>query len=136
MKRSEKRQEFLNDLLVTAIENFGYGSFVVNEYDPYKGEGSYAEIGWYDDEYDPTKSRVDYDLLVKGLRIIRKAELQPVDEDGNEVLFSAGKRLYLSPGQRKNIMLADRTNGDEGDIDVVDALAVLEIGVFGQVVFA
>lgn len=132
--RSEERVEFLDGLLVTAIENFGYGWFVVHEYG---GEGatSYAVI---EPEDDPgTKHRVDLDTMAKGLGVIKRAELRGTERDGEVLHNSAtGERLYMSTELRKDIMLADRTNGDEGDIDVVGALAILECALFGAVTYA
>lgn len=137
--RSSERTEFLTDLLTTAIENFGYGWFTVDEYEwenPPAG-GAYAVVT---DEDEGETHRIDLDVIVRGLRVIRDATTQvdPRQPNDGPVLHNDrnGFRLFVSPAQRRNIMLADRTNGDEGDLDCIDALAVVECGLFGRVVYA
>jgi len=83
---------------------------------------------------------INLDTFARGLGVIRNA-VPKVDErypDDGEVLHNrkTGERLYLSSYLREDILAADRTNGEEGDIDVVGALAVLECGLFGKVVYA
>ncbi|MDH6462084.1 hypothetical protein M2302_002259 [Micromonospora sp. A200] len=132
--RSAERIEFLDGLLVTAIENYGYGWFLVHEYE---GEGADAYAVIEPEDEPGTKHRVDIDTMAKGLGVIRRAVMRETERDG-EVLHNAetGERLYMGRALRKDILDADRTNGDEGDIDVVGALAVLECALFGQVVYA
>lgn len=136
--RSPERVQFLDDLMVTAIENFGYGWFYVQEYAG-EGETLYAVIEPH--EEPGTTHRVDLDTFAKGLGLIKRSVQQPLIEEGRDpvdVLWNAdtGQRLYMGQELRRDILAADRTNGDEGDIDVVGALAVLEVALFGQVVYA
>ncbi|MFC3504481.1 hypothetical protein ACFOOK_26415 [Micromonospora krabiensis] len=134
-ERSRERVKFLDNLMTTAIENYGYGWFYVHEYAG-EGETLYAVI---EDEDEPGDTyRVDLDTFAKGLGVIDRAELKvdPEFPNDGEVLHNSatGQRLYMSQRHRKRILTASRTNGDEGDIDVVDALAVLECALFGRVV--
>ncbi len=86
--------------------------------------------------HDPVREtwRVDLDTMAKGLGIIRNAVMREVEHDGlvphNK---DTGERLYFGGESRRLLMLADRTNGEDGDYDVVSALAVLECGLFGRV---
>ncbi|MFC4089330.1 hypothetical protein [Micromonospora sp. GCM10011541] len=133
--RSAERKQFLTDVLITAVEHCGYGFFTSKEWEPDADE-PYAVIQWHDGE-EWLEQRIDLDTISKGLGVIRRAVMRETERDG-EVLHNSktGERMYLHPEQRKNIMLADRTNYDEGDLDVVDALAVLECALFGRVEYA
>jgi hypothetical protein len=133
MERSVERTEFLSDVLVTAIESGSSGWFVVDEYEP-DGPDAHAVIRADDEPGAPR--RVTLGTIAHGLAIIRDARPRPV-EDGVLVLHNAGtgQRLYMSYDMRRRIMLADRTNGDDGDLDVVDALAILECALFGAVTY-
>lgn len=143
MNRSAERIDFLSDLLITATEHGGYGAFDVESWD-YRdgnpGDGK-AVIRFYD---DPRSSYVvDIDVMAKGLGIIRNAVKRQVKRPGpggrpEEVFHNAstGQRLYLGSAIRAPLLLADRTNGDDGDYDVIGALAVLEIALFGAVRYA
>lgn len=137
--RSDRRNEFLTDILTGAIENGGHGWFSVDEY---KWEsvplgGAYALVT---DEEEDEQHRIDLDVIAKGLGVIRDAELREVsDYDGSHKVphnKSTGERMYLGQDRRAEIMLADRTNGEDGDLDVIDYLAVVECGLFGKVVYA
>lgn len=140
MKRSDTRNEFLTDILTGAIENYGYGWFEVDEYkwESVPPGDAYAVITETEKEGEP-QHRVDLDVIARGLGVIRDAQMQVDDQypDDGEVLHNqaSGKRLYMAPGRRKNIMLADRTNGDDGDLDVVDYLNIVECGLFGAVLY-
>ncbi|HEX2242595.1 MAG TPA: hypothetical protein VHK27_04975 [Gammaproteobacteria bacterium] len=136
--RSDERNEFLTDLFVTAMEHGGYGAFRVHEYEwDMEPEDIYAVISFGDecescDDGVCTSHRVTLDTMARGLRVIRDA----VTKD--DVLYNRtyGMRLYLAEASRRELMLCDRTNGDDGDYDVVDALAVVECALFGRVVYA
>lgn len=136
-KRSPERGEFLSDLFTTAIENHGYGWFTVHEYrwENLAPEQVYAVISATDDE--PTeRHRITIDTMAAGLSVIRKA-IVATDDDGT-YLFNAEtfERLYFGGDERDALLLADRTNGDDGDYDVIGALAALECALFGQVRYA
>lgn len=127
--RTAERTEFLTDIVVTAIENYGYGWFSVEDYDC--DNGTARIFDQYDDDkpYD-----VSIDVIARGLGVIRDAKMHQ-GEDEAYLMNRQGNRLYVGPGRRKAIMEADREN-DAGDLDVVDALGILECGLFGQVVYA
>lgn len=155
MGRTAERVEFLGDVLVGAIENYGYGWFLVEEYHIPEDDPSswFADIIAEDDD-EKTVHHVDLDVLARGFGVIRDAKLDttptetryldyggekhPYEVGGETVLHNAktGQRLFMSEAQRANILLTNRTNGDDGDMDVIDYLAVLECALFGQVVYA
>ncbi len=89
-------------------------------------------------DHDPVREtwRVDLDTMAKGLGIIRSAVMREVEHDGpvphNK---DTGERLYFGGEARRELMLADRSNGEDGDYDVIGALAVLECALFGRVVY-
>ncbi len=129
MTRTEERITFLTDLFTDAIDHGGYGWFIV---DQYSGENMCATIR---DTVTSTVHHVSIDTIATGLRVIRDSTLAVVD--GHTVRVNAqGERLYFGGDARRELMLADRTNGEDGDYDVVGALAVLECGLFGSVVYA
>lgn len=137
MVRSKERVEFLTDILTGAIECGGYGWFSVDEYKwEDMGERAYAVVT--EDDDDSATHRIDLDVIARGLGVIRSATMGPVlDRDGDEVLCHAatGERLFVGPHRRREIMLANRSNGADGDLDVIDYLAIVECGLFGAVVY-
>lgn len=146
--RTPERIQFLSDLLIGAIEHAGYGFPHTLESKLDAGTDSYAVIvDRYeldeDDEEIPDSAprfRIDLDTIATGLSLIRRALVVTDGTDSTEPAVYANpdtfERLYLGDGQRKNILLSDRTNGDDGDMDVIDHLAVLEIALFGAVTYA
>lgn len=130
-KRSPEREQFLLDVFTTAIENYGHGWFWVTAY---KWEGlppseAYAEITAQDDD---KQYRVTIDTMARGLTVVREAEL-----NGDVVRVNAkGEPLGFGGEARRQLLIADRTNGEDGDYDVIGALAVLECALFGRVIYA
>lgn len=131
------RAGFLADLLITAIENCGYGQFETLAYNSDPATGTCATIRFEDDDQ---VHRVNPDTMAHGLATIRTADLRVDDKHPADGLIlhntTTGQRLYMSSKMRDALMLCDRTNGDEGDYDVIDALAVLEIALLGAVTYA
>lgn len=122
MKRSPERTQFLEDLITGAIEHSGYGFPECIEY-PDVPDGQvyaiiidrYVEDG--DDDYG-AQYRVNADVMAKGVSmIIRDVEGKIVSDD-----------------HRKQIMAASRDK-DASDMDVVDCLAILEVALFGEVIY-
>lgn len=113
VQRSPERIGFLTDVLTTAIENGGYGWFAVEEYQWEDTEDPHALIVAQDDD---KRYYVNLDVISSGLRKIRERW--------------TGQPNY--GGLRE----ADRTNGEEGDYDVFDALAVIEYALFGKVTYS
>lgn len=113
-----RRDEFYADLIVTAIENFGYGSFEtlaytleVNNAMQYETMPS-AIIKFYD---DPNEYEITRDVFSRAFTTLRKLK-----EKSNWI-----KR-----------MLKEYDSLNSYDFDVVDALNLMEIGLFGEVVYA
>lgn len=146
--RSDARVQFLGNCMDGALAHNGYGFCEIVEYKWQAGKDStefrpdaHAVIVphyGYDDDYDKGQQwRVTLDTFAHGIAVIRDAVLREVGGEGEKVLHNAktGERLYLSEVRRKEIVLADRTNGDDGDLDVNDYLAILECALFGRVVY-
>lgn len=114
-KRTTEREQFLSDLLVTAIEHAGYGFPETDEYviEPDgRPAGTYAVISNRYEEDESTTYRVTIETMAHGIGVMRK--------NG-----TGGKAFWES----------DRTNAEDGDFDVLDALAVLESALFGEIVY-
>lgn len=131
--RTKERAQFLSDVLVTAVEHAGYGFPGIVEYkcepddDPSKSFAviydRYEETEPMDrdEEWKPEKTwRIDIETMAKGLGIVRKLPARP-----------EGAAEWV-----KDVIAADRSNGDDGDVDVVGALLVLECALFGRQVYA
>jgi hypothetical protein len=123
MKRTAEREQFLSDVLITAIEHMGYGFPGIVEYEPAidgNPADAYAVIyDRYEDDLPDRTWRIDIDTMAKGLGIVRK-----LPNDGPVAQWV------------KDVIAADRTNGDDGDIDVIGALLVLECAIFGAPTYA
>jgi hypothetical protein len=138
--RDGRRAEFLTTVLTTAIESGSLGWFVVHEYrhDSVPLGSAYALIEPEDQEN--ITHRVDLDVIARGLALIRDALplVQSTRPSDGPVLCdrTTGKRLYVSAGMRSRIMAADRSCDEDGDLDAIDALSIVECGLFGQVVYA
>lgn len=112
--RTAERTQFLADMLTTAIEHYGYGVWVVEEYhaDVYNTPGdTYAMVTDEENEELPP-TRVDIDLIAKGIGVMKK--------NGNG---------------SKNFWKSNATNGEDGDYDVTDALAVLDSAIYGEITY-
>ncbi len=159
--RSPERIEFLASIVVGAVEHAGYGFIEALEFewedepntyalirDRYMREGGYTEA-----EYLASERRIDLDTAAAGLGVIRRAVLKRTQVRRGHVFLEkgmtsipptfgmelhnakTGQRLYMSEAHRKHILEADR-NPDEGDLDVVDYLAIIECAIYGAVVYA
>lgn len=122
--RSPERTQFLADVLSTAIEHGGYGFPGVIEYvwDVPNPADAYAVIIDRYEEDNGTRSerwRVTVDTIAKGFGIARKLPASGSVAD------------WVS-----DLLIADRTNGDDGDVDVLGALLVLECALFGAPTYA
>lgn len=118
--RSPERKQFLTDLLCTAIEHAGYGFPEALVYEPDADQPHAFIIDRYESEGvadgDLEQYRIDLDTMAHGLRVIEKWDRKP--------------------DWAVELLVASRTNGDDGDYDVIGALAVLECALFGQVTYA
>lgn len=116
--RSAERKEFLTYLLITAIEHAGYGFPGVKEYEPDADQPFAVIYDRYEEDNDKTW-RVNLDTMAKGLGVLRTKVAQ-VEKPAQWV---------------QDLLLSDRTNGSDGDYDVIGALAVLECAVFGDITY-
>jgi len=130
--QTTERREFLADVFTTAIESGSYGWFTVEEY-VHDGAEPYAVLV-ADDDHE--SYRVTLATLSHGIGTLQRAELRPIN-DTESVLHNAktGQRIFVSEANRRRMLAASRVN-DAGDVDVIDALALLEIGLFGAVTYA
>lgn len=118
-RRTAERTAFLSDVLETALYHSGYGWFRVVEYDADKGVAVIEEYESCGACKEHERHTVDLDTIAKGLGVLRRTEPAGF----------AGEALTM-------LRLADRTNGDDGDYDVIGGLAVIECALFGKVVYA
>lgn len=133
-RRSDKRAEFLASVMTTAIEGginywasvggYRWGFSDLGKSDGSKlgdGEQAFATATIYDDEESGEISdagmKVDIETIAKGIRLV---------SDG---------KTSISSGRQANAALANRTNGDDGDIDADIADCILQAGMFGEVVY-
>lgn len=119
MAKSAERVEFLSDILSTAIEG---GIDYWAQFDSIeKIDDANNILGWryesaviYDYDDPDEQFTINIDVIAKGLGILRKRN---ADRDSD-------------------LLLANRTNGDEGDFDAWDADKIVQFGLFGKLVFA
>lgn len=145
MKRNDDRNQFLFDVFVTALEGgIGYWSAASTYHnhtgtDDYGGdaiEDFYAVIHetkegddpepddevvtdklGYESRYQGQGMRVDADVIAKGLGLFRDK-------------VSSGE---IANPYAKQLVLADRTNGKDGDYDADMADIVVQLGLLGEV---
>jgi hypothetical protein len=127
---SPERERFLDDLVVTLIENFGTLSwFRTEEYDcPDDGPVTATIVDDEGKRHDITR-----DTMSRGIEVIHRARLVPgsTDPDGAELVNAdTGQRLYVSQPNRRRVLAATR-DGDGGDRDVIDASAIAECALYG-----
>jgi hypothetical protein len=116
-KRSPEREEFLKDTLITAVEGGINYWGAVADYDPDAGTVTVYEKEYLDTP-DEKAFPVTMDTMARGW--------------GQYV-----KRVGKAPtGYARQALLANRTNGDDGDFDADVADVVLQLGIFGEVVYA
>jgi hypothetical protein len=121
-KRSEKREQFLKDVLVTGVETYGYTPwFQFGDYDPDNG----TVTVWHDEKEDGKYSDGPYyvtlDKIASALSKYRKQVA---------ALPDGGRNTYAY-----QLVVADRTNGDDGDYDVTTADAIMQIAVLGEDIY-
>lgn len=128
MKRTEKREEFLSDILTTAIEGgVGYWSYTEDyrwDLEKYSADEIGATLSDCNDEDDPDfpPTRVTLDTIAKGIGVIKQMENAPN-------YFGDGGSYW------KQFLLADRTNGEDGDYDSIVADWIVQAGLFGEIIY-
>lgn len=139
-QRSEVRKDFLHSMFVTAMEGgIGYWSQATaykwsKPGDGFEGrvedvDGFYAKIvsdeGWgIDGIADDAELRIDIDVIARGVNLFCKqvAEGKLGDPGGGD---------YFN-----ELVKASRTNGRDGDYDAFGADCVVQLGLFGKVVYS
>ncbi len=120
--RTDKRSAFLWDVFVTALEGgIGYWS-AASEYHIWRSsDGEPDTAGFFatieDGEDDGKEYRIDAAVIARGLGRIVRGEVE------------------IASSIRGNVMLANATNGDDADLDAIDADCVVQAGLFGEVVY-
>lgn len=145
--RSAARAQFLGDVLITAIEHNGYGQFTSAGWnaalDGVTPQDYRATIVFHDESTEETgepdiERKVDIDTIAAGFGVIARARVapDPAAPDRGETCWhgSTGARLFVAPSNRARLMTA-YAECDAGELDVIDALAVLECAVFGAVTY-
>lgn len=130
IKRSEERADFLATIVTTAVEGginywshvsgyrWGYRSLGQSDGQPLPADVQpYAECVVHVDDEDGEPLDLNIDVAARGLRLIREG------------------KVSLNESIRRGIMLADRTNGDDGDIDAGDADCIVQAGLFREIVY-
>jgi hypothetical protein len=111
---TEQRKEFLEDILVTAIEGgIGYWSRT-KFYKPSECKAIIKEVG--DDGSSIAEFTITEDVILKSLNKIINRETEMYDEFVKTVLY------------------ADKYN-DASEIDAEIADVIIQIGLFGEVVY-
>lgn len=134
-KRSKARAEMLAGILVTAIEHNGYGQFIEHssEIKDDNPDGAWAVL---EDPNEEKTFKVGIGTIARGLSIIRRAFYATFDNGTYLVNPDTWERLYYGGENRDDLVTFDRSNGDDGDCDVIGALAALECGLYDRVVYA
>jgi hypothetical protein len=124
-KRSAEREQFLSDVMTTAVEGgINYWASVSD----YRWDAPFDQQGVtvYDhsgDELPPEGKRVTPEDIASAISKMR------ANKDG---LFAWAHR---SESYWVQFWLADRTNGEDGDYDAGIADCILQVAVFGDVIF-
>lgn len=114
--RSAAREQFIQDILVTAIDDgieywANYQS--INRIDkPEDILGWWYESAHILDE-DGDSYVIDKNTIIKGINMIVKRNAE----------------------RDKALILANRTNGYEGDFDALDADKIVQFGLFGSLIY-
>lgn len=117
MAKSAAREQFIQDIFVTAIEggiNYWAKYQSVNKVDK---PDDY--IGWWYDsvhiiDEDGDSYVIDKNTIVKGINMIVKRNAE----------------------RDKALILANRTNGYDGDFDALDADKIVQFGLYGKLEYA
>lgn len=123
-------REFLNDVITIAIENYGYGWFKVGAYHWEDIPETWAVIE-SPELPGGLPFKVTPALMQHGIDVI----LGSRPNDNGRMVTEDDSPLGLSAEQVSYLRLAVEDD-DAGEVDVILALAILECGIFGRVVFA
>jgi hypothetical protein len=125
MKRTPEREQFLKDVLITAVEGgINYWS-AVSEYDPDNGtvrvHEYHPDTGETENGYAKEGVLVTLDTIAKGIGVIER----------DSVRF----RFAHVGGYWGEFWKANRTNGENGDYDAGIADCIVQAALFGEVVY-
>lgn len=163
MKRSDKRKAFLHGIFTTALEGgIGYWS-AAEEYHWSKAganavtgpkmpeddlDGFYAVIvpnedewGIWDGDEDTKSLRIDIDVIARGITRFKEWMAGEKRNELGGIIDPASDKRWRNTAYAptnsywKQFLLADRTNGDDGDYDADVADAIVQLGLFDEVVY-
>lgn len=133
-KRTDERAQYLADLLTTAVEGgINYWAYVSNyrwDTDRPNDDGSTFTVHdtsvmvheteeGDDEEGYPPAHVVTLDTIAHGIALARQSGLGSMS----------------GPEYVKQFWLSDRTNGRDGDYDADIADSILQLGIFGKVIY-
>lgn len=119
--RTPEREQFLADILTTAIEGgINYWAEVAE----YRNEHSVPVADTFAVIYDEDDKeyRITIDTVAKGIGVIKGFDYQPN-------YFGDGGAYW------RELLKADRTNGDDGDYDAIVADWIVQAGLFGRIIY-
>lgn len=121
-KRSPEREQWLADVLTTAVEGGVNYWASVSEYkwQDRAPADVYAVIHDQEDDEPGAGHRVTIDTIAHGLSTLRRAR---------------ATEAWLQSESWRRVLDSDRTNGDEGDFDAGDADCIVQAGIFGEVIY-
>lgn len=112
--KKEVTPEMLRDILVTFVESGGYAFF--DWVDEYRYSGDYFHARVVLEEEEDTRFLVDWSVIFRGLeRIV------------------AGPIVSLH--DRTRLRIVSEILSDEPDLDAADADIIVQLGLFGSVVY-
>jgi hypothetical protein len=121
MNKSEERQQFLNDVLITAVEGGINYWAAVSEYRWDGVEVASVRVHEFDEETG------DYDK--EGVMVMAGQLAGPIGQ-----IIADGSEINLADDSVARIFIANRLN-DAGEIDAGDADAIMQVAVLGDVVY-
>jgi hypothetical protein len=115
--RSAEREEFLNDILCTFAEGGiqMIGEIIDKDFDANALKYNMVRVRYFDETPDHV---VTIETIAKGLSLCRK---------GPVTYLGRSHRLRLNECYKEM---------DAGEIDAVDATNIVEIGLFGEIVYS
>lgn len=113
--RSPERQEFLNDIVICVVEDYGSNPWrQVRDYDPDEPSAIIMELNDFDEV--EAEHQLNREVIAKGLGKI------------------ADPAFNINSEMRGNIVGGSAEN-DAGNIDAYDADAILQAAIFGELVY-
>lgn len=117
-----EREDFLRELMRTALYHGDYGWFDVR-----RSDGKKAVIV---NQMTGEEHKVDWQTIARGLRIIRTSVV--IGSNKTRIDPKTGEPIEFDGPKRDALIEADKSDGARGSYDVAAALTVLECGLFGK----